>query len=139
MERRAEFLEFVWSRRVVWLALCFAFLLASHLSTSAAEPVTLVSNGEAKCCVVVAKESAFKEPPLANGDHQSPLLKWGAEDVAAYLGKISGAEVRVVDQPVAGRLPIFVGCAPEEVKLTKATEFGDTYASKKGEQDSFNQ
>ena len=49
-----------------------------------------------------------------------------AEDVAAYLGKISGAEVRVVDQPVAGLLPIFVGCAPEEVKLTKATEFGDT-------------
>ena len=83
-----------WRKRLQVLV-ALALLLAARLSANAAETVTLVSNGEAKCCVVVGKEDAFKEPPLANGDHQSPLLKWGAEDVATYLGKIGGAEVRV--------------------------------------------
>ncbi len=115
-----------WGTRLLVLV-ALSLLLTAGMSASAAETVTLVSNGETKCCVVVGKESAFKEPPLANWDHQSPLLKWGAEDVATYLGKISGAEVHVVEEPIAGLLPIFVGCVPEEVKLTKATEFGDAY------------
>ena len=33
-------------------------------------------DGDFDVGVVVGTESTFKEPPLANGDHQSPLLKW---------------------------------------------------------------
>jgi len=90
-------------------------------------PVTLVAEGKAKCCVVVGKEEAFREPALSNWAPKATLLKWAAEDLATYLGKMSGAAVPVGDKPVEGLLPIYVGCAPEEVKLTKSTEFGDAY------------
>jgi hypothetical protein len=92
-----------------------------------AAAVALVSEGVTKCCVVVGREEAFKEPESANWSPRTTLLKWAAEDVANYLGRMSGAKVSLGEKPVEGLLPIYVGCAPEEVKLSKTTEFGDAY------------
>ena len=89
--------------------------------------VVLVQDGEARCCVVVGAEDAFEEPATFNLAPRDTLLQWAAEDVADYLGKMSGAAVQVVAQPVEGLLPIYVGCAPQPPKLTQSTEFGDAY------------
>jgi len=102
-------------------------LLSSILSAALAAPVTLVKDGTAKCCVVVGKETDFKEPAIFNWAPNDTLLKWAAEDVVAYLGKMSGATVPVGEKPVEGLLPIYVGCPPEAMKLAKSTEFGDAY------------
>jgi len=110
-------------RALLWLLLLLVFLALPGLPA----PVTLVENGAAKCCVVVGTEASFKEPPLFNWTPRLTLLAWAADDVATYLGKMSGATVPVGDKPVEGLLPIYVGCPPEEVKLAKATEYGDAY------------
>ena len=125
MERHAEFLEFVWSRRV------HLFDESSAERELTADVVRQVMQDalddfreRVRLAVLRLLEAIDHAGRFFCG--QFSPIQCLAEDVAAYLGKISGAEVRVVDQPVAGLLPIFVGCAPEEVKLTKATEFGDT-------------
>jgi len=105
---------------------CIAALL-SCTSCAFSGPVTLVSNDEAKCCVVVNPENTFQEQAVTKWDRQSTLLKWAAEDLATYLGKMSGAKVQVGDKPVEGLLPIYVGCSPERAELAKSTEFGDAY------------
>jgi hypothetical protein len=110
--------------RVVLNAVGFMLIAASP---AVAGSVTLVSGGEAKCYVVAGKEEDFKEPPAFNWAPKDTLLKWAAEDLAAYLGKMSGATVQVADKPVEGLLPIYVGCAPEAVKLARSSEFGDVY------------
>jgi hypothetical protein len=102
-------------------------LVAACGRARAAETVLLVRDGEARCCVVVGAEEAFKEPALANWAPKAALLRWAAEDIAAYIGKMSGATVRVDDKPVEGLLPIYVGCAAEGMKVEKPTEFGDAY------------
>ena len=56
-------------------------------------PVALTSDGMPKCCVVVGKEDAFKEPAIFNWAPMDTLLKWAAEDLATYFGKMSGATV----------------------------------------------
>lgn len=109
-----------WRRRLQVLV-ALPLLLTARWSAIAAEPVTLVSNGEAKCCVVVGKEGAFQEPALTNWDPKGTLLAWAAEDLATYLGKISGAKVPVGDKPVEGLVPIYVGCATQEFRLKNAT------------------
>ena len=105
------------------------FLLPAMLAglSYAADTVVVVADGQAKCSVVVGAEEAFQEPRKANWKPKRKLLEWAAEDLATYLGKMSGATVQVADKPVDGLLPIYVGCAPAPPKLTRATEFGDAY------------
>lgn len=93
----------------------------------AADTVLLVENGAAKCSVVVPAKEEFDEPPEFNWGRRDKLLQWAAEDVATYLGKMSGATIAVGQEPVAGLLPIYVGRPPKEVKLANSTEFGDAY------------
>ena len=95
--------------------------------TFGAGRVTLVRDGKSLCCVVVKEESQFKEPKKFNWAVRAPLLQMAAEDLASYLGKISGAKVPLGPQPVAGLFPIFIGCPPQDVALSKHTEFGDAY------------
>ena len=108
-------------------SLCLLMLALLAVTAGFTAPVTLVENGVAKCCVVVGPEAAFKEPALFNWTPKLMLLQWAAEDMATYLGKMSGATIPVGDKPVEGLLPIYVGCPPEEVKLAHATEYGDAY------------
>jgi len=110
-------------KSLLWLAV----ILASCASAGAADPVVLVQEGRATCCVVVGKEADYEEPDAFNWAPKVTFLQWAAEDLAAYLGKMSDAAVQIVDKPIEGLLPIFVGCAPEEVKLAKSTEYGDAY------------
>lgn len=115
-----------------WSRSSFAItgLLIIHALGSSAcggGPITLVRDGKTHCCVVVKDESDFKEPKKFNWAVRAKLLQMAAEDVANYLGKISGAKVPVGPQPVAGLIPIYVGCSPHEVKFSKTTEFGDSY------------
>lgn len=93
-----------------------------------AQSVTLVERGVAKCCVVAGEEADFRDPEQANWAPKATLLQWAAEDVAGYLGRMSGAAVPLADVPADGLLPIYVGCAPQAVKLTKATPNGDAYS-----------
>jgi hypothetical protein len=89
-------------------------LLGVMTACAVAANVTLVDNGAAKVCVVVA----------AGADQN---LQWAGEDLATYLGKMSGAKVQVGTAPVQGMLPIYVGCAPEKPAMTAKSEFGDAY------------
>ena len=106
---------------------CSLLLTTLSACAGAADRVILVKEGEARCCVVVGAEDAFQEPAKANWKPKAKLLEWAAEDLATYLGKMSGATVQVANKPVEGLLPIYVGCAAEEVVLASSTEFGDAY------------
>lgn len=111
-----------------YIAMCIICFLCGGLAASVqAAPVTLVEDGTAKCCVVVGPDAAFTEPPFFNWTPKNPLLAWAAEDVVNYLGKMSGARVPVGDKPVAGLLPVYVGCPPEPVRFARTTEYGDAY------------
>lgn len=112
-------------RAALWVVL-LALVLALAVRDSAAT-VALTENGEPKCCVVVGAESSFPEPDLFNWTPRATLLQWAAEDVATDLGRMSGATIPVGPKPVVGLLPIYVGCAPGAVAITRPTEFGDTY------------
>lgn len=94
------------------------------------EPVTLVDAGVARCSIVVGEEKEFIEPKHFSWAPKIAFLQWAAEDLAAYLSKMSGADIRVADKPVQGLLPIYVGQVPGSVsplQLTKSTEYGDAY------------
>jgi len=116
-------------RGTVGFCVFFAMLVVLGASTSTvlAAPVTLVENGLTRCSVVVRPEAEFQEPELFNWTPRATLLKWAAEDVANYLSKMSGATVSIADKPVDGLIPIYIGCAPDTVKLKNATEYGDAY------------
>lgn len=111
------------------IASCVSLLapLAICFSNACGAPVTLVADGTARCCIIVGPEQAFEEPPQANWAPKATLLTWAAEDIATYLGKMSGATVPLADHPIEGLIPIYVGCAPDPVALNKSTEFGDAY------------
>ncbi|MHB0936195.1 MAG: DUF4838 domain-containing protein [Armatimonadota bacterium] len=94
-----------------WIILA---LLAGLLAAASAADVMLVQNGMAKVCVVTPAE------PDQN-------LKWAAEDLVTYLGKMSGATVTAADKPAAGLLPIYLGSAPEKLPMTAKSEYGDAY------------
>ena len=110
-----------------WILPLMMLIMFFGAASCQANSITLVGNGATRCCVIVGLETAFKEPSLANWDPQSPLMYWAAEDVATYLGKMSGAKVPIGEKPVEGLLPIYIGCPPEDVKLAHSTEFGDAY------------
>lgn len=103
------------------------FLAAIESPACIAGTVALVQDGKSRCCIVVQEESAFKEPRKFNWSVRTRLLQMAAEDVASYLGKMSGAKVPMGPQPVAGLIPIYVGCPPHEVQFSRTTEFGDAY------------
>ena len=107
--------------------MCLLLLTAISGCAGPAVGIILVKDGESRCCVVVGAEDAFEEPAKFNWAPKATLLQWAAEDIAAYLGKMSGATVQVREVAVEGMLPIYVGCAPEEVVLANSTEFGDAY------------
>ena len=112
-------------RAALWTML---LTLARALAVpGSAATVALTDNGEPRCCVVVGAESSFQEADLFNWTPRATLLQWAAEDIATYLGRMSGATIPMGPRPVAGLLPIYVGCAPEAVPITRPTEFGDTY------------
>lgn len=102
-------------------------LLGLGVGLARGESVTLVDRGVAKCCVVVGTEESFRDPAQANWAPKATLLKWAAEDVAAYLGKMSGAAMPLDAESVTGMLPIYVGCAPQAGKLAKISPYGDAY------------
>lgn len=111
---------------------CFMLCAMAGLVSGQArgESLSLVENGSAKCCVVVGPETGFIEPAAFNWTPRNPFLKWAAEDLAAYLGRMSGAAIPVGEKPVAGLLPIYVGAAPDSAATRPAarlTEFGDGY------------
>lgn len=110
-------------KRGLW----FAVWLGLGGGLARGEAVTLVDRGVAKCCVVVGAEADFREPAQANWEPQATLLKWAAEDLAAYLSKMSGAAVAAGAEPAEGLLPIYVGCAPQAGKLNQVTPYGDAY------------
>ena len=68
-----------------------------------AADVALVEDGAAKCCIVVA-------------DDAHPALKFGAKEMAKYLGVATGAKVEV-NASAAGLIPI-------TVRLAKGAESG---------------
>ena len=109
------------------IALGLFLVLSLPACATAGKPVTLVEDGQARCCIVVGSEDDFQEPPKANWKPKHRFLEWAAEDLATYLGKMSGATVQIVDSPVEGLVPIYVGCAPAPPGLAEATEFGDAY------------
>lgn len=94
-----------------WL---ISLLLAGLAMTAWAVDVTLVENGATKVCIVL---------PAAPDQN----LKWAAEDLVTYLGKMSGAKVAAGEQPVAGMLPIYLGSAPVKLPMTVKSEYGDAY------------
>ena len=87
---------------------------------AASGAVTLVDDGKPACCVVVSREVLTAKP----GEGYE---RQAAEDLAGYLKKMSGAEIRMAAEPVEGLLPIYLGSAAGEVKLEKQSEFGDAY------------
>jgi len=87
--------------------------------------ITLVADGRAKCCIVSADEKSFEERDTFNWTPKTPFLKWAAEDLAGYIGKMGGVSVPVADQPVEGLLPILLGADPLVPKTP--TPYGDAY------------
>jgi len=105
--------------RSVLMAGCLVALTAS-VARAAQEMVTLVRDGQAACCIVVSEDVLSAAP--AEG-----YERMAADDLVAYLGRISGAQVQMVAAPVDGLLPIFVGKAAGDVVPAGLSEFGDGY------------
>lgn len=104
-----------------------AIILTFASTVTAAEQVTLIENGTTRCSIVVGRDADFHEPDKFNWNPQDPLLQWAAEDLAHYLGELSGAKLTIGSQPVEGLIPIFVGCGSEATRFDPTTEFGDAY------------
>jgi len=102
-------------------------VLVFSATVVAAEQVTIIEDGTVRCCIVVGRDADFRETDKFNWNPDDRLLQWAAEDLAHYLGKMSGAKVAVVAQPVNGLLSIFVGRGSETSQFVSATEFGDAY------------
>lgn len=114
-----------------WLSLLCVLWVGLIAAPARGATVTLVEKGVARCCIVVGTESDFSEPSAFNWTPKNPFLQWAAEDLAKYLGKISGATIPVGDKAVERLLPIYVGSAPGSAATqptTKRTEYGDTYS-----------
>ncbi len=109
--------------RLTLLFPLLASLLCATIHTQAKEPsptVTLVNNGTARAAIYVAPEvmeEDKKQPvttpePEKDAETQRRRLRESVNDLALYLGKISGAKVDILTAaPAAGdkRLPIAVG------------------------------
>ncbi len=110
------------------LMLCLLATLVSVAQVAAAENtprLLLAENGKARCCVVVSNDEKFIEPDAFNWSPKTPFLKWAADDLAQYLGRMSGTEIPISDAPVDGLIPIYVGRT--EDKWNHPTPYGDTY------------
>ncbi len=91
---------------------CAVFLAATTFSLHA--DYRLAENGKAVCSIVLGK--APSEPE-----------KYAAEELAAYLKKISGADVATGSAPVKGTYPVFLGTEfIPKVPEAKGLE-GDSY------------
>lgn len=107
---------------------------AALLGTAAAADLTLAQGGKAKCVIVVPQGSLAEEPQPDQkqknkkpGDlpHQAAALlqerqhvyRDSINDLALYLGKISGTKVEIVEGLPAGekRIPVYVGAEAQKV------------------------
>src|SRR5688500_2331021 len=109
------------------LVLSTTLALVMSAAQALAAPLTLVSEGRPRVSIVLPAAAAAVNPQDASANPD--LLHWRrpADGLATYLRKMSGAEIAVGSAAVPGQLPIYVGSAPEVLKLTKSSEFGDAY------------
>lgn len=113
--------------KAVWSFASLLFVTVFAATSLPAAPVTLVDNGQARVCVVVDQAALDLKPESATADGNLRNLRWAADDLVAYLGRMSGATVVAAAQPVPGLLPIYVGTAGETIPMTATSEFGDAY------------
>ena len=107
-------LTMIWA---AWVAPC-----------ATAERVALVVDGIPQCSIIVGVEADFSEQDKFNWNPDGTLLHWAAEDLATYLGRMSGATIEVGREPIAGLTPIYVGSFLPVPPLKAKTEFGDAYS-----------
>ncbi len=121
-------------RRVEWMACLVAGVALAAAPGARAQSLTLVEDGRARVSIVVpgagegdaAGLAARPQPPRPSPE-DPVLLRAAAEDLAHYLGRMSGAEPRVDTRPIDGLVPIYVGDPPEPLDLPETSEFGDAY------------
>lgn len=89
--------------------------------------VTLVEPGAPRVSVVVSQEVIDIDPDARGTDDDLRCLRWAADDLADYLGRIAGTTVRVSTAAIDGLLPVYVGCAPKAIPMTVKSEFEDAY------------
>lgn len=121
--------------RTVVFVMVAAVLLAG---TAVARDVRLADKGKAHCVIVAPPESMAWEgsdkpihrttPPLEKlQEQQRRLQRDSVADLALYLGKMSGAQIEIIEGLPAGekRLPIYIGAEAQKV-------FGPVGKSKAG-------
>ena len=115
----------------------FVVVIGLSVSHVAVGDVTLVKKGEARCVIVAPAGTMDADRELKGADwaanneeSQRRLLRESVRDLAHYLGKMSGAEIEVVDRVPARdrRSSIHIGKTAERVfgavEISKAGKFG---------------
>ncbi|MDD5262802.1 MAG: DUF4838 domain-containing protein [Methylacidiphilales bacterium] len=130
--------------------ICLVGVIALGTASARAD-VTLVKNGQAQ--VVILAPTSVMVPnivlPLTatavqkTAETQRQILRESVNDLASYLGKMSGAKIEIVSldaegntEPKDGRLPIYIGALAEKkfgpVKQTAAYKQGFRMVVSKG-------
>src|SRR5438477_7259212 len=99
-----------------------AFVTVAACAVAQAD-VTLVENGQAKCVIVADAAVMAADKPMptkfaeAESERQRQRLRESVKDLAACLGKMSGAKVEVVTAPAKDekRVQVLVGAPAQAV------------------------
>lgn len=81
----------------------------------------------ANASVVVQQAALDIDPANRKADGDLRMLRWAADDLAEYLGRITGGDISVGSKPAEGTVPVYVGNAPNPPDMTVTSEFGDAY------------
>lgn len=107
--------------------LVVTFVTFALTSVSIAQTLPLVSDGKPTVSIVVDQAVLDLDLKKRNPDPDLKFLRWAADDLVEYLGKLTGAKFTIAAKPVEGLVPIYVGNAPDAAELGIASKFGDAY------------
>ncbi len=94
-------------RKSCLLAALFCGMIFSLQSAAGANSWVLAENGESGSVVIVSDDATVIE-------------KHAAEELAYFLSKVTGAEIRLVDSPAAGKYPIWLGTPETNPQVQRA-------------------